>query len=312
MMASLRHIRSVFLASLVGVSAVVSGCDSTEVEPFLESNQYFSIYGSLDMQLRQQFLRVVAIDTVFGIRPDDIDATVTTTDLITGEVEVWRDSLFLFDDGSTGHVFVSNFRIKAGHTYQLEVRRSDGAVTTAETTVPAEPIAELGEWALNTPPETALPSGFQRVFWRGLTREPHSINVYYRYRSFAGNPFMDVAVPYPTGSSSEDTSEGWEVTVSYTSDRDTLNDAIGGRGFRLAGVAMAVVVLAEDWVPPGGVWDPELLSQPGVFSNVTNGFGFFGSAGRYSIEWIPGATSESNQARDLPNVLVGASDWATD
>ena len=276
------------LATILAVAVLAAGCDSTAVDPFIESDRYFSIYGSLDMQLKQQYLRVVAIDTEFGTRGDTLDAVVTTTDLITGEIDFWRDSLFTFDDGNTGHVFISNFRIKAGHTYRVDVRRSDGVVTSAETTVPLETKGELGESVVTTPPETALPHGFQRIFWRGLTREPHRVDVYYRYRSIPANPFIDVKVPYPTRSSNDDTSEGWEITVNYTTDGDTLNEAIGGRGLRLAGVAMQVIVLAEDWVPPGGVWDPEILSQPGVFSNVEHGFGFFGSAGRYAIEWIPG------------------------
>lgn len=266
---------------------LVAGCDSTEVDPFLDSDRYFSVYGSIDMQLREQYLRVVPVDTIFGARPDDIDAIVTTTDLITGEIEVWRDSLFTFDDGRIGHVFISNFRIRAGHTYRLEVERSDGALSWAETTVPLEPKAIVGESIVTSPPESPLPTGFQRIFWEGLTTEPYRVDVYYRYRSIPGNPFIDVAVPYPTESASEDTSQGWEVMVNYSTDRDTLNEAIGGLGLRLAGLAMRVVVLADDWVPPGGVWDPEVLSQPGVFSNVNNGFGFFGSAGRYSVEWIP-------------------------
>jgi len=280
-------------------AGLLAGCDSTDVDPYIDSNQYFSIYGSLDMQLKTQYIRIVAIDTVFGSREAELDATVTTTDLNTGEVEEWRDSLYQFDDGTTGHVFSSDFRIRAGHSYRLEVRRSDGVVTSAETTVPPEPRAELGESALSTPPESALPKGFQRVFWRGLTREPHRVDVYYRYRTIPGNPFIDVEVPYRTASSSEDTSEGWEITVSYTADNDTLNDAIGGRGLRLAGVAMQIVVLSEDWVPPGGVWDPEVLSQPGVFSNVENGFGFFGSAGRYSVEWVPGAQAPEPTTRPI-------------
>ncbi len=289
--------RSFALVAALAVAVLSAGCDSTEVDPFIESEQYFSIYGSIDMQLKVQYLRVVAIDTVFGSRDDTLDAVVTTTDLITGEVDQWRDSLFAFDDGKTGHVFISRFRIKAGHTYKLDVRRSDGAVTSAETTVPAEPQAELGESVLTTPPESALPKGFQRIFWRGLTREPHRVDVYYRYRSIPANPFIDVRVPYETGSSSDDTSEGWEITVTYSIDREILNDAIGGRGLRLAGVAMQVIVLADDWVPPGGVFDPEILSQPGVFSNVENGFGFFGSAGRYSIEWIPGTTNATTESQ---------------
>ena len=278
--------RTGLLAVLV-VAFALSGCDGTEVDPFLSTDRYFSIYGSLDMQLKTQFLRVVQIDTLFGVDDDaPIDAVVRSIDLSDGVVEVWRDSLITFADGTHGHVFMSDLRIKTGHTYRIEVERSDGAITSAETTVPPEPVAEVGAPNVTSPPEAPLPVGTQKVFWRGLTTEPYRVDLYYRYRSVPANPFIDVRVPYSTQSSSQDTSEGWEITVDYNQDRAVLNEEIGGTGLRLAGVAMQVIVLAEDWVPPGGVWDPEILSQPGVFSNVTNGFGFVGSAGRYSAEWV--------------------------
>lgn len=279
----LKHTAALVLIALVGTS----GCDSTEVHPFLKSDQYFSIYGSIDMQLTTQFLRVVPIDTLFEKEDSGpLDAVVTTTDLETNLTEVWRDSLITFSDGSVGHVYMSNFRISAGHTYRVEVTRSDGAVTWAETTVPEEPKAEVGDATLLTPPEAAFPLGSQSIFWRGLTREPHRVDVFYRYKSIPENPFVDVRIPYNTENTSDDPA-GWGITVNYTLDRDTLNQEIGNVGLRMAGVAMQVVVLAEDWVAPEGVFDPEVLSQPGVFSNVNNGFGFVGSAGRYSVEWIP-------------------------
>jgi hypothetical protein len=239
------------------------------------------------MQLSTQFLRVVPIDTLFGVDDDaPIDAVVRSIDLNTSNVEIWRDSLITFSDGSHGHVFMSNLRIKPGHRYRIEVERSDGAITSAETTVPSEPVAEVGEPNVTSPPEAPFPLGTQTVFWHGLTEEPHRVDLYYRYRSVPANPFIDVRVPQGTESSSPDTSEGWEITINYSLDRSVLNDEIGGLGFRLAGLAMQVIVQADDWVPPGGVFDPEILSQPGVFSNVTNGFGFVGSAGRYSVEWV--------------------------
>lgn len=278
--------RNVLMVVLTA-SIAFTGCDGTEVDPFLSTNRYYSVYGSLDMRLSTQFLRVVPIDTLFGIDDDaPIDATVRSVDLITSEMEVWRDSLISFADGTHGHVFMTHMRIKPGHRYRIEVERSDGAVTWAETTVPTEPVAEVGIPNVTSPPEAPLPMGTQKVFWRGLTTEPYRVDLYYRYRSVPANPFIDVRVPYPTASSDPDTSEGWEITVNYSGDRDELNDEIGGLGLRLAGVAMQVIVLADDWVPPGGVWDPEVLSQPGVFSNVNNGFGFVGSAGRFSVEWL--------------------------
>lgn len=268
-------------------SMIMTGCDSTEIDPFLESDRYFTIYGSLDMDFRVQHLRVIPIDTLIGASDDSIDARVTSTDLQTGQLREWRDSVFTFDDGTVGHIYTSTFRIEAGHTYRVEVERSDGAVTWAETTVPAEPESEMGESLIPSPQNRSFPFGFQRIFWRGLTEEPHRVDVYYRYKSADDEPFIDIRVPYGTESSSDDTRRGWEITVRYNSDRQVVDEQVQNRPWRLVGVGMRIVVVTDDWRAPGGIWDPEILSQPGVFSNVNNGFGFVGSSGRFSIEWIP-------------------------
>ena len=40
---------------------------------------------------------------------------------------------------------------------------------------------------------------------------------------------------------------------------------------------MRVHVGDENWISPIGVFDPDFLVEPGTFSNVDNGFGYFGS-----------------------------------
>ncbi len=128
--------RRAVLGILVATIAI-AGCDGTGVDPFLSSDRYYSIYGSLDMRLSTQFLRVIPIDTLFGVDDDaPIDAVVRSIDLNNSEVETWRDSLITFANGLHGHVFFSKLRIKPGHKYRVEVLRSDGAVTWVETTIP--------------------------------------------------------------------------------------------------------------------------------------------------------------------------------
>ena len=279
-------VRRLILASIA--ASLLSGCDTTEVDPFFSSDRYFSIYGAFDMDFSVQYLRVIPIDTLVGAIDDSLDATVTTTDLTTGQKWVWRDSVLTFRDDSIGHVFSAPFRVQQGRTYRTEVVRSDGATTWAETTIPAHPRAEMGERSVLTSENTAFPLGSQKVFWRGLTEEPHRVDVFYRFRQTHVEPFIDFKVEYDTESSLEDTSEGWEITVNYSADRGYLYDNfVQNNPWRLAGVLMRVLVVSDDWAPPGGVWDLEVLAQPGTFSNVHNGFGFVGSSGRFSVEWIP-------------------------
>jgi hypothetical protein len=281
--------RRIVLPILFGIKlGLGTGCGSVEVDPFLDSDLYFSIYGSFDMDFLVQHLRVIPIDTLIGAVDDSLDARVTTTDLSTGQVWMWHDSLFTFDNGSIGHVFTSRFRIQAGRTYRTEVERSDGAVTWAETTVPQQPSAVLGETNIVSPPGWSFPLGTQEVIWDGVLREPHRVDVYYRFKEQDDEPFIDIGIPYDTARSSEVTPRGWEITVQYTDDYEFLKrEYIHYNPWRLVGVLMRVQVVTEDWMPPGGLWDQEVLSQPGTFSNVHNGFGYIGSAGRFSVEWLP-------------------------
>jgi hypothetical protein len=52
---------------------------------------------------------------------------------------------------------------------------------------------------------------------------------------------------------------------------------------------MVLNVLIGDaaWDPPGGVFDPDILSFPSAMSNVENGFGFVGSGYRLSQSLFP-------------------------
>jgi len=267
---------------------MAAGCGSVDVDPFLGSERYFTLYGSFDMDFLVQHLRVVPIDRDIGTVDSTIDAAVTATDLSNGQTWIWRDSVFTFTDGSIGHVFTSRFRIQAGRTYRIEVTRSDGAMTWVETTVPEQPRAIMGEADITSPPDLAFPTGTQKILWTGLMTEPHRVDVSYRFVEQDDMPFIDLDIPYDTKSSSPDISNGWEITVHYTADYAFLKkEYIRDNPWRFVGALMRVQVLADDWVPPGGVWDREVLSQPGTLSNVHNGFGYVGSAGRFSVEWIP-------------------------
>jgi hypothetical protein len=280
-----RVLRWILLLAAAAGGLSISGCE-TSVDPFLESDQYFTIYGSLDMRLKQQFVRVIPLSTVLtNTQSAELDAVVTSTDLSTGEIVVWKDSVVTFEDSSIGHVFFGNLRVRAGRTYQIDVTRSDGVRTTVKATVPPEPSVTVGTPILWSPPRSPLPEGSQIIVWSGLSRVPHRISVWYRYLSVPENPFIDVSIPYPTDRDAN-IDDGFEVVVNYSLDRALLNDEIGGLGLRHAGMAMEIVVLSDDWVSPTGAFDPEVLSQPGTMSNVENGFGFLGAVGRFTVEWV--------------------------
>lgn len=58
-------------------------------------------------------------------------------------------------------------------------------------------------------------------------------------------------------------------------------------GLKLAKLTLRLIVANAEWDPPGGVFDADVLVQPGTLSNVGNGFGFVGAGYRLRSTWIP-------------------------
>lgn len=280
--------RSRFL--LVVFALVLAGCDE-DVYPFLETDRYFSVYGYLDTDAEVQYLRVVQHRrTVDPPPPGPLDATVTTEDIATGAVTVWRDSLVTFRDGTQGNVFYARFPVLAGHAYRLTVTDGAGNSSAATTVVPAEHDARV-----NTVMTGGVGSRFvlQEVRWDDVTFPPVRVQTWYRFADFAQKDalFFDVPVTYPESElgaavRNEEGSPAWQVTIDYHRDADRIREILGTTVLpALYNVGMKISVTSADWRPPGGAFDPEVLIQPGTFSNVENGFGFFGSVAHFDAEW---------------------------
>jgi hypothetical protein len=173
--------------------------------------------------------------------------------------------------------------VRWGHTYRLDVERSDGAITTATTTVPPEPKPVLGE-----PGSFGTFNAVQEVTWEGITYEPQIVEVWYRFLDNPRNRFNEFSVDYLTeyNNRGEASGAGWKIRVQLSKDRDLLREEFPNSVVSLYNVGMRVVMRDGEWMPPGGRFDREVLSQPGTMSNVENGYGFFGSLGQFDVEWI--------------------------
>ena len=85
---------------------------------------------------------------------------------------------------------------------------------------------------------------------------------------------------------------GFEVDVDLRADFDVIEDEFGRNCLPtnymgLGLVTFRFLVADATWTPPGGRFDFEVLSQPGAFSNVDNGFGFYGAGYTASVRWFP-------------------------
>jgi hypothetical protein len=269
----------------VFASVLVAAC-SEVVTPFVSSDRQYSLFGTLEMDRDTQFVRVVIIsqDIEFA-ETAALPVVFRSHDLNSGDVVVWEDSVFYFD-GRPGHVFWAPLRIQSGHTYRIEVDPNDSdLLTAAVTTAPPDVRGLVLDENLEVHEIDGTPSGTQRVVWQGVQAKPFRIDIWYRFLAAVRAPFVDIRIPTEPVSAASEDAHGWEIRVDLRQDHETLEDLIDVKSVALMGIGVEIVLLDEGFAPPGGTFDPDILSQPGAFSNVENGFGFIGIVGRFAIEW---------------------------
>lgn len=282
------HRLAAVLAPIALVAAVLltSGCEES-VYPFLDTPRYFTVYGFLSTDADTQVLRVEPVRRTVDIPPiGPLDAVVTTTDLATGTVTTWRDSVVRFTDGTRGHVFFGTFRAQHGRRYRLDVTRSDGMSTTATTRVPERLSPRIG--LEPRPSDVTNGVAIQRVTFAGVTDEPRQVAVTYRFAPIRPDyPFRDVRLVYEAVNAGVKADDGWQVRVNYSKDVDSLQRLFAGRVPPLYAVGVRLAQGDSLWAPPvgGSIHDFNLLIEPTAMTNVENGFGFFGSVGMQRAEW---------------------------
>lgn len=270
-LSSVKCHRSTWLAGLVALALV--GCEDT-VAPTGDAGRPFTLYAVLDPTADRQALRVATFrESIEDSEGEAIDAVVTSTDLNTGETVSWADSLIDFGGGRVGHVFQADFRPVHGHTYRIEANRSDGAVSSAEVTIPplVEPLPLLAEVGgtvvLNS-------------LWPGAPELNEPTVTYVVQDAACVTRFVTI----PTSRPAEPFEFGWRVQTDLLEDANRVFAEVGLVNLGLIEVRLNAVVSDPGWYPPGGVFDPEVLIDPNAFTNVRNGFGFVGSGYTVPLE----------------------------
>lgn len=270
----------VMVALIPLASALLVGC-AEDLTARGDPAMPFSIYGVISPDLPVQSIRVYPHEDVPALGTSPLDADVFSTDLDTGERVVWRDSVLVDQRGQHEYVYWAPFRAQHGHEYRVEViRRSDGARTHADVRVP-EPVTVR---ILDDRNVSAMPVLIEGNDIRALKPEVvYDIDV--------GNctPLRN-RFSYPEVR----VEGGWEIRVHLVIDHDNILWGCSGGtthfasgpcpNLRLRNLELHALVGDSAWNPPGGTFDVDELSQPGVMSNVENGFGFVGSGYRIQAE----------------------------
>ena len=272
---------------------LVARCDQT-IDPIVGENRPFTLWGYLDANADTQRGRVFSIEERLGIdRSGPIDAEAVSIDLATGLRRTWTDAEVVFSDSSVGHVFWAAFRAEHEQSYRLEVTRSDGAASSAEVTIPPAVEVEL----VDERNRIVVPA-----FIHG--KPPNLVDVSVIYDAITlppANPWppgsttppatrLKVAVPY--SGKEEPTADGWKYEIKLRNDFLVVQDEFEKNCLTRDLIALRRIdfrFLAADaqWAPPEKSFDPNLLIEPGTFSNIDNGFGFFGGGYTVSTRWIP-------------------------
>jgi len=294
---------------LLGLTALLlMGCEEDVAGP--DPFQYpYSMWGVLNPFADTQFVRVFPIETSLepGL-PEPLDAQFVSTDLGTGTQHTWRDSVIVDTLGMVGHVFYAPFRPEWEHQYRVEITRGDGASSSAEVEIPKQTTLVLD--APDTTRGVILPASIQGDASNLLQSKA---DIYVRYIvGFTPPPFPQPIYEYyhhiiPYDDDLRRTADGWELSIdlerSYfpvLGEVSKNENFIVDEGITLLFVEFRVVVANEAWMPPGGVFDPNVLVQPGVLSNVENGFGFVGGGYRLARSWtLPFEVVEKTEF--LPN-----------
>lgn len=265
---------------------LLAGCEDSLIDPFA-SGKHFTVYGYLNAFDIDHSVRVIAVRrspeniTSSAVPHAEIDAVVTSMDLTTNAPVRWTHSLQQLDDGTYGHIFNARFVVREGHRYRLVIRRSDGAESTAETTVPylGPPVGE--------PARITADSVTQALVWPDAG-VPDKIVVVYCAKPVGSFSCDPIEIDY--GRAGRRTPNGWKVTVNLKRDLDFVRQQLGVDSLlplELSTVEMEFTSLDEDWKAPVGEFDPDVFGQPGALTNVENGFGFWGSVARGVSTWTP-------------------------
>lgn len=280
------------LASAIGsvlvVLFVTSACRD-DVTAVLGTDLPFSVYGVLSPETDTQWVRVFPIeDRLIPSQPERLDAVVRSLDVQAGAERTWHDTLFVGPEGLYGYFFWAPFAAEYGHTYRLSVTRSDGATVRAEATVP--PRSEL---VIVQNPQAYPTSQFALV--RGGAA--HFLNVQVRYHvQYGFGVGVDTVFVVRYDRQEEAVGADTQFRIDLANDHRHIEEALRRArrwdpffGVVLLGLRIRLIVADPQWAPPGDAidFDPNLLGEPGVLTNVENGFGFVGAGYSLSRSWIP-------------------------
>lgn len=246
----------------------------------------FSVYGILNPRLTTQTLLVSPPSTLLLDYSDSIDAVVTSIDLASGELHVWRDSVVVGRRGQTDHIFHADFMPAFGSRHMVRVERSDGSASSVEIPIPDEVEIELPYSNTRLLRVRAIGEGI-RVLGADVTYGVRYYREGMSTEGFCGSPYFKL-YELPLDDSIEESPGEVVITIDmyeheqllrgeFAADFNLAYDVDAPRVLGLTRMKIEVAIGHDSWVPPDGLFDLDVLARPLALTNVSNGFGFVGA-----------------------------------
>lgn len=262
-----------FLQLIAAVACLLSaGACETSFDPYLETDQYYSIFGALDASAERQWIRVEAPQDgrLYGA-DSTLDVEVRLEHIESNRQSILDDSLFEVSSGTVVHNFHTDMPLQTGGTYRLTVRDGDGDASQVEVRLPH-----------------ALPEIDGEKVEEGIFLE---VDADSRDRVVVLKATYDIklVISSPKGPIEHmetveefhadrlrSTSNGYRANFNWVGDLEGHQE-VGARVVPLT-LDVTVVTAGPDWPSYAGKTLEELL-RPGVApSNVKNGYGYLAGA----------------------------------
>ncbi len=251
-------------------------------------DQPFSLYGVLNPRLPVQTVLVAPTEDLLVPRSGDpLDAVVTSTNLNSGKIYVWQDSVVANATGQLDHIYWADFTPGYGSRHRMEVMRSDGKKSTVNIEVPGEVHIESEDTVTRNLRVTVSGTSDFSLIRFDVT---YSVRYYDSYvpeqapNNLCNTPLKHYTFPYKNKAMS--IKNNWRVNIDlnilYETIRSYYHDDTGiiylenpiRDGPALMGMEVEITIGSPEWDPPeGDPADERVLVHPGTLSNVENGYG---------------------------------------
>ncbi len=259
------------------LAGALTGCEEEIARPPALEARY-TLWGAFDPTSDHQAVRVVAItDTISQGSTAPLPVTVTSEDLATGAVTPWRDSVVTFANGSVGHIYQGDLQPAYGSRHVLRVADVSGVETSALIAVPPRVVP------IRQAPELWSGVGYPYL-WIDAPRLNH-VQATYVVEEAGCVTSLVTRELMPSAASAVEF--GWRTLLPFADEAKELLFKYEGHPISVREITLSVEVASEDWRPPGGVFDPQIIIEPGTMSNVTHGLGFVGAAYQLRVTWRP-------------------------